>query len=134
MQLVEAYIGRIKEINPFVNCVVAECYDKAVEEAKDVDRILSSPTILEKYSEKSAPLLGVPFSCKECLWVKDMPNSTGCFARVNFRAPKDADVVRHLREAGAILTCLTNTSEVCMWLESNNYLYGTTKNPYNLSR
>jgi fatty acid amide hydrolase 2 len=37
-----------------------------------------------------------------------------------------------MKESGAILTCLTNTSELCMWLESSNYLYGTTKNPYNL--
>ena len=39
-----------------------------------------------------------------------------------------------MREAGAILLCVTNTSEGCMWMESSNYLNGTTKNPYNLSR
>ena len=37
-----------------------------------------------------------------------------------------------MKESGAILTCLTNTSELCMWFESSNYLYGCTKNPYNL--
>ena len=63
-----------------------------------------------------------------------MPNTAGVIARKDFRAPEDADVVRYMREAGGILTCLTNTSEGCMWFESSNYLYGTTKNPYNLSR
>jgi fatty acid amide hydrolase 2 len=54
----------------------------------------------------------MPFSCKECIWVKDMPNTTGIIARKDFKAPIDADVVRHMKEAGGILTCLTNTSEV----------------------
>lgn len=105
-----------------------------MKEAKHVDKILSSSTLLEKYSEKNAPLLGVPFSCKESIWVKDMPNSTGLLKRKDFRAPHDSEAVKNMREAGAILTCLTNTSEVCMWFESSNYLYGTTRNPYNLSR
>ena len=77
-----------------------------------MDKILDALTIPDKYSEKNAPLLGVPFSCKECIWVKDMPNATGVCVRKDFRAPDDADVVKHLKSAGAILTCLTNTSEV----------------------
>lgn len=79
-------------------------------------------------------MLGVPFSCKECIYVKNMPNTSGLISRRDFIAPQDADVVRNMRQAGAILTCLTNVSEACMWLESSNYLFGTTCNPYNLSR
>jgi fatty acid amide hydrolase 2 len=77
-----------------------------------VDKILDSGDIPEKYLPENAPLLGVPFSCKECIWVKDMPNTTGIIARKDFRAPEDADVVKYMKESGAILTCLTNTSEV----------------------
>lgn len=61
-------------------------------------------------------------------------NTTGFVGRKNVRASVDADVVKYMREAGAILICLTNTSELCMWIESSNYLFGTTRNPYNLSR
>ncbi len=82
--------------------------------------ILNESNIKDKYSEQNAPLLGVPFSCKECFWVKGMPNATGSIKRKDFRAPDDADVVRYMREAGGILTCLTNTSELCIWLESVN--------------
>ena len=63
-----------------------------------------------------------------------MPNASGLVARKEFRAPEDADVVKFMRNAGAILLCTTNTSELCMWMESSNRLYGMTKNPYNLSR
>ena len=62
------------------------------------------------------------------------PNTTGLIKRRDFRAPEDAFVVKYMRQAGGIMTCLTNTSELCMWFESSNYLYGTTRNPYNLSR
>jgi Asp-tRNA(Asn)/Glu-tRNA(Gln) amidotransferase A subunit family amidase len=44
--------------------------------------------------------------------VKEMSNATGIVDRKDFRAPEDADVVKLMRQAGAILTCLTNTSEV----------------------
>lgn len=109
-------------------------YNEALEEAKKVDKILAGDLIPDEYSEKRAPLLGVPFSCKECFFVAGCPNTTGVFARKDFIPTEDADVVRYMRESGAILTCLTNTSEACMWLESSNYYYGTTRNPYNLSR
>ena len=90
----------------------------AQQEAKLVDKLLSGSTLDDKYSEENAPLLGVPFSCKEWFWVKDMPNTTGTLYRQDFRAPRDADVVQYMRQAGAIMTCLTNTSELCMWMES----------------
>jgi fatty acid amide hydrolase 2 len=134
-QVVQAYISRIKEVNVLLNCVVETCFDEALEQARNVDRILTSNESLdEKYLEENAPLLGVPFSCKESFWVKGMPNTTGVIARKHFRAPEDSPIVKQMRQAGAILTCLTNTSEACMWFESNNYLYGTSNNPYNLSR
>jgi len=47
------------------------------KEAQQVDKILESDSLPDKYSEESAPLLGVPFSCKESIWVKNMPNTTG---------------------------------------------------------
>ena len=88
------------------------------KEARNVDKILSGKILPEKYSPENAPLLGVPFSCKECFWVEGMPNTTGSKFRKDIRAPHDADVVKYMRQSGAILTCLTNTSELCMWFES----------------
>lgn len=63
-----------------------------------------------------------------------MPNATGLIYRSDFRAPEDCDIVKNMRKAGAILLCVTNTSELCMWMESRNPLRGITNNPYNLSR
>lgn len=55
-------------------------------------------------------------------------------SRKGLKAEEDAEVVRRLKEAGAIPFIITNVSELCMWYESANRLYGRTKNPYNTGR
>ncbi len=114
--------------------MVKTCFDEALAEAKHVDKLLSQKKLPEGYSIEHKPLLGVPFSCKESFQAKGMPNAAGVIARKHLISNEDANVVKYMRHAGAILTCMTNTSEACMWMESNNYLYGVTNNPYNLSR
>ena len=49
-------------------------------------------------------------------------------------ARSDAPAVARLRAAGAIPIGVTNTSELCMWMESNNRVYGRTNNPYDRRR
>lgn len=63
-----------------------------------------------------------------------MPNAAGLISRANVISSVDAPAVGLLRRAGAIPIGVTNTSELCMWLESNNHLYGITNNPYDLER
>lgn len=63
-----------------------------------------------------------------------MPNSSGLLLRHGKLSLSDAHVVACLKKAGAIPFILTNTSELCMWYESANNLYGRTKNPYNTAR
>ncbi len=42
--------------------------------------------------------------------------------------------MKRLIDAGAIPLGVTNTSELTLWIESENPLYGRTNNPYDLSR
>ena len=51
--------------------------------------------------------------------------------RRNTVASENAVVVQKMLDAGAILLGVTNVSELCMWWESTNCLYGRSKNPYN---
>lgn len=69
-----------------------------------------------------------------CVCVSGMPCSTGLLSRAGFVASTDAPAVALLKRAGAIPLGVTNTSELCMWLESNNRLYGITNNPYDTTR
>lgn len=63
-----------------------------------------------------------------------MPNTSGLVSRRNVIATSDAPVVSRLKQAGAIPLGVTNCSELCMWFESSNKVYGRTNNPYDLQR
>ena len=39
-----------------------------------------------------------------------------------------------MKEAGGIMLAVTNVSELAMWWESNNNVYGRSRNPYNFDR
>jgi fatty acid amide hydrolase 2 len=79
-------------------------------------------------------LLGIPFTCKELIGCRGLNFSTGLVLRKDLKAEHDAYVVRLMKESGAILTCVTITSELGLWLESSNYVYGKSKNPYDTRR
>jgi fatty acid amide hydrolase 2 len=65
------------------------------------------------------------------LCVLGLSHTAGLYCRKDVRAPQDADAIARMREAGAIPFAITNVSEVCMWWESNNTVYGRSNNPYN---
>ena len=63
-----------------------------------------------------------------------MPLTGGLMSRIHIVAEKDSQIITLLRSAGAIILAATNTSELCMWYESNNSVHGLTKNAYHLGR
>ncbi|KAL3882734.1 hypothetical protein ACJMK2_029045 [Sinanodonta woodiana] len=134
VDVMEAFIARVKEVNPIVNAAVAERFEEALKEAQKIDEILEGSSLDPEYSEDKKPFLGVPLTVKEAFAVKGMPNTSGLVTRKNTCAEFDAQVVAHLKRAGAIPFIVTNTSELCMWYESANRLYGRTSNPYNTGR
>jgi fatty acid amide hydrolase 2 len=133
-QLVTACIERISEVNSLINAVVDRRFEAALVEARRCDRLVVSlsEVALEKVA-RDQPFLGVPFSTKEGIRVAGLRHSYGVVARREVRAVEDAACVRLLRRAGAIPLCVTNVSELGMWWDSSNYVYGATSNPYSLA-
>lgn len=125
--VVEAHIARARAVNPSLNAIVAERYESALDEANAADAALRAGRSL-------GPLHGVPFTVKEAFALTGMPQCAGLVARREYRATKDATVVARVRQAGAIPLGVTNTSELCMWMESNNRVYGRSSNPYDRTR
>ncbi len=128
-EVVEAHIARIQEVNPRLNAVVAERFDAARAEARAADRRLAA-----EGPERAPPLLGVPFTIKENFSTPGLPWTSGLLARQGLTPARDAPVVARLRAAGAIPLGVTNVSELCMWMEAHNRVYGVTRNPYDPSR
>ncbi|XP_056347019.1 fatty-acid amide hydrolase 2 isoform X3 [Oenanthe melanoleuca] len=133
IEVVEAYVERIKEVNPLINAVVKDRFEEALQEARQVDQLLSEGPGDDSLEEKF-PLLGVPITVKEAFSLYGMPNTSGLVNRRNVVAASDATVVSRLKQAGAIPLGVTNCSELCMWYESSNRVYGRTNNPYDLQR
>jgi fatty acid amide hydrolase 2 len=70
--VVQAYIERIKKVNPLVNAVVGDRFHDALQQAAQVDTILDSGNIPDRYSEEKAPILGVPFTSKDAFAIQGM--------------------------------------------------------------
>ncbi|XP_064193916.1 fatty-acid amide hydrolase 2-A-like [Anguilla rostrata] len=134
VEVVQAYIDRIQEVNPLINAMVKDRFSEALQEAAHADRLVQEEEGGEEALQHRLPLLGVPFTVKESFKLQGMPNSTGLLSRRGVVSQGDAPPVALLKRAGAIPLGVTNCSELCMWLESHNRLYGITKNPYNTER
>jgi fatty acid amide hydrolase 2 len=129
LEVVDTHIDHIRRVNPVINAVVRDRFAEAREEAQEADRrVRSEPTAA------LPPFHGVPCTIKECFLLTGMPNSSGLLARKHVVATEDAEAVIRLRRAGAIPLGVTNVSELCMWMETNNRVYGRTNNPYDPRR
>jgi fatty acid amide hydrolase 2 len=126
--VVGAHIDLARARNPTLNAIVVERYDHALSEAKLADERIARGHGDDV--ESLPPLFGVPFTIKESFGVAGLPNTSGLVRRRDVIAEQDATAVTRLREAGAICIGLTNVSELCMWMESNNRVYGRSNNPY----
>lgn len=129
LDLVEMHIEQIQRLNPKLNAMVKDRFDEAKNEARKADRKIKSSG-----GKGLPPFHGVPFTVKESFQVAGMPNASGLVSRKDIIAATDATVVKRMKAAGAIPLGVSNTPELCLWLETFNNLYGRTNNPYNLRR
>jgi fatty acid amide hydrolase 2 len=127
--VVQAHVDRARRVNPALNAIVRDRYDAALREAALADERTSSV-----HRDDLPVLHGVPCTIKEAYALEGMPNTSGLWARRNVVATLDATAVARLRAAGAIPLGVTNTSELCMWFESQNEVWGRTNNAYDSAR
>src|SRR4051794_17938762 len=110
-EVVERHIARLEAFQRRTRAVAVPCFDAAREAAESADAY---------DGDERPPLLGVPCTIKESFAVEGLPNAAGLVSRREHRSSADAPTVAALRAAGAIPLGLTNTSELCMWIESTN--------------
>ena len=130
VELCETHVRRIERVNRAVNAVVATRFDEALEEARAAERTV----MVTRDPSELPPLLGVPCTMKDFYAVRGMPQTGGLVIRKREIADHDAEVVRRVRAAGAIVLGVTNVPEGGLWLESHNRVYGRTNNPWDLRR
>ena len=127
VEVVQAHLDRIAEVNDKLNAVVCLCADRAMDEAARADAALAR-------GEIAGPLRGVPMTLKDSLDTEGVITTSGTAGRRDFVPDRDATLVARLRAAGAILLGKTNTPELTWSGETDNTVYGRTNNPFDLER
>ncbi|HXN18545.1 MAG TPA: amidase [Candidatus Binatus sp.] len=130
VQLVDAHLSRIDELNPKLHAFVTVDTARARAQAKSAEAALGSSA----KSDFIGPLDGVPISIKSSIDVAGLPCECGSILRKGYIPSEDALLVARLRAAGAIILGNTNVPEFLMAYETDNLLYGPTNNPWDLSR
>lgn len=129
VEVVRTHARHIERHDPFLNAIVESRLTAALSEAEEADRARGRLGVAAL-----GPLHGVPCTIKESFAVEGMPLTAGLVSRIGTRSDHDAVAVQRLRAAGAIVMGVTNISELLMWMESDNRVYGRCNNPYDVGR
>jgi aspartyl-tRNA(Asn)/glutamyl-tRNA(Gln) amidotransferase subunit A len=127
VEVVEAVLARIERLNPSLNayCTVAADLVRAAAKAAEAAVMAGSPL---------GPLHGVPVSIKDLVATQGLRTTWGSQIHEHVVPEEDALVVARLKAAGAIVLGKTNTPEYGWTAETDNRLFGPTRNPWNLER
>ena len=128
-ELVELYLERIQKFGGSndINAYITVAGDAALRQAEELDK-------LAKEKKFKGPLHGLPIAIKDNLDTKDIKTTGGSKILASWMPPMDAQVVKKLKEAGAIILGKTNMHEFAFGITTNNPHYGPARNPYDFSR
>jgi amidase len=127
LELLDFFLARAERHNGALNAIVAWQVDKARERARAADAALAR-------GEPWGPLHGVPMTVKESFNVAGLPTTWGNPLWKDNIAVDNAVVVDRLLAAGAVIFGKTNVPLMLMDMQSFNDIYGTTNNPWDISR
>jgi Asp-tRNA(Asn)/Glu-tRNA(Gln) amidotransferase A subunit family amidase len=126
-EVVETHLQRIERFNPRLNAYIHVAAEAARRQARAADEALVGGGAI-------GPLHGVPLSVKSTIEVAGFPSECGSRLRKGVVAEADATLVSRLKRAGAIILGNTNVPDMLMAYETDNLLYGPTRNPWDLER
>jgi amidase len=125
--VLEIFIERVELLNPKLNAVVIKDYDRARARAKAADVAIAR-------GELWGPIHGVPFTVKENNDVSGLHTTIGNLKLKDFVADKHEVMIQRVVAAGGIIFGKTNLPLDAMDLQSYNIIYGSTSNPWDLTR
>jgi len=126
LELADAAISRIEARDGAINAVVVRDFERARDAARAADAALGR-------GERRA-LLGLPMTVKESHNIGGLATTWGAEVFNNWIAPSDSVGVGRLKAAGAVILGKTNIPPFLADFQSNNPIYGRTRNPWDLSR
>ncbi|MCV7222816.1 amidase family protein [Mycolicibacterium elephantis] len=125
-ELLEHHLARVERFNPSLNAVVTLDPDGARRAADAADAALARGAPV-------GPLHGVSITIKDTYQTAGMRTTSG-HPEWDHVPERDAEAVRRLRAAGAVIFGKTNTPTRAADWQTFNPIFGTTNNPWDVSR
>ncbi|MFZ1814393.1 MAG: amidase [Rhizobiaceae bacterium] len=126
-ELLEMHFAQIDRVNPEINAVIWQNRDEAGKLARQLDE----EAVQGRFR---GPLHGVPITVKEAFDLVGSPSTWGNPLWKENLPGQDSEVVERYRNAGAIVFGKTNVPLNLYEWQSFNEIYGTTSNPWDLTR
>ncbi|MFF7457820.1 Asp-tRNA(Asn)/Glu-tRNA(Gln) amidotransferase subunit GatA [Kitasatospora sp. NPDC008115] len=127
VEVAQAHLDRIEAVDQKVNAFLHVDTEGALSAARAVDEKRAK-------GEELGPLAGVPLALKDVFTTKGVPTTCGSKILEGWIPPYDATLTSRLKDAGVVILGKTNMDEFAMGSSTENSAYGTTGNPWDLSR
>ena len=128
VDLLESCLDKTKKLNPILNAFITvvgeeDLYNKAQIAEKEI-----------REGNYRSPLHGIPFSIKDIFYVRGVKCTAGSKILANYIPNTNATAVKRMKKAGAILIGTNNLNEFASGITGVNHFYGSTKNPWDISK
>jgi amidase len=127
LELTLCFIDRIERLDDRLGAIAVRDFDRAIDAAREADLAIARGEVV-------GPLHGLPMTIKEAFDVVGLATTWGVPALADNRASADAEAVARFRAAGAHFLGKTNVPVMLGDFQSDNPLFGATKNPWDLGR
>jgi len=124
VELLNASLATIARVNPKLNAIVTLAADQARDAAREAEAaVMRGDTV--------GALHGLPIGVKDVTPTGGIRTTFGSPLFKDFVPTEDAEAVRRLKAAGAIVLAKTNTPEFACGANTVNPVFGATRNPWN---
>lgn len=127
LELTRAYLRRIEQLNPRLNCFITLTAEMAEASARSAEAHLQR-------GEYRGALHGIPIGLKDLFETQGVLTTAGSTFFADYIPQRDAYVVQQLKAAGVVMLGKLNMHEIALGVTNNNPHYGACHNPWALER
>jgi amidase len=127
VEVMTAHLDQIERVNPAVNAIVTLLPERAMAGARAADAAIGREKVV-------GPLHGLPIAHKDTTDTKGIRTTRGSPIYRDHVPTENALIVERLQSAGAIAIGKTNVPEFGAGSQTFNTVFGTTRNPYDLTK
>ncbi len=130
LELTQACLRQIERLDPSINAFITLTPELAVQAAMQADALHS----IQPSNLNDLTLLGIPVGLKDLFETEGIRTTAGSRFFKDVIPAEDAEAVRRLKLAGAVIIGKTNTHEFALGVTGVNPHYGAVKNPWDIAR